>query len=212
MFSSQWHSIILGGLELDWQVLPGTHKYLCEYPIATLRIAKAAWAEEPHAARERHNGMSLHGLIRVLLGMCVMLAFGAGCAARPAGKAPTIAAPPTSSGGAASLCPPPAGATVTVAETDSGRTLCARVSQRIEVYLHGTATNPWSAITAAGDLLRPTANGKLSLAVGVTGAVFTAVGPGQVELVSTRPTCTGQHDGSECNGPAEFRVTLSVGD
>jgi hypothetical protein len=166
-------------------------------------------------------------LIRVLLGVGVVAALSAGCAGRqassaPEGSAPAAsgvsgsaasdsATPPNSSGPVdASLCPTPAATTITVTETDNGRTVCAQVSQRIEIYLHGTVAEPWSAITAAGGGLRPTASGKLSLPVGVTGAVFTAVTRGPAEVVSTRPTCAGQPTGAGCTIFARFRVTVSV--
>jgi hypothetical protein len=161
-------------------------------------------------------------VIRVLLPVAAMVALSAGCAVRQAGGVPANSLPanslpansvpvPSSSGPVdASACPPPAGTTVTVTEADNGRTVCARVSQRIEIYLHGTVAQPWSAITAAGDRLRPTASGKLSLPVGVTGAVFTALAPGPVEVVSSRPMCSAQPGQSGCTALAAFRVTVSV--
>jgi hypothetical protein len=156
--------------------------------------------------------MTVNRLVRVLLGIVVVLAFSSGCAARSKGPAVAVDAPPSSSAGDASLCPPSAGTTVTVAETDTGRTVCARVSQRIEVYLHGTPANPWSAISVADGPLRSATSGKLSLPIGVTGAVFIAVARGQVEIVSTRPMCTGQQRSNGCEGPVEFRVRVSIGD
>ena len=93
-------------------------------------------------------------------------------------------------------------------EKDNGRTVCARVSQRVEVYLSGTVASPWSPITAAGTQLQPTASGKLSLKLGTTGAVFTAVAPGETVVVSTRPMCGAS--GSDCPTTVSFRVTVSV--
>jgi hypothetical protein len=156
-------------------------------------------------------------VFRVLLAVGVVAALSAGCAVRQASSAPSgnaasnSATPPSSNGPVdASLCPTPAATTIAVTETDNGRTVCALVSQRIEIYLHGTVAEPWSALTAAGGGLRPTASGKLSLPVGVTGAVFTAVSRGPAEVVSTRPTCANQPTGSSCTTFARFRVTVSV--
>jgi hypothetical protein len=97
-----------------------------------------------------------------------------------------------------------------VTEADSGRTRCVRVSQRIEIYLHGTVANLWSPITATGHQLQPTASGKLALPVGVTGAVFTAIAMGQADVISTRPMCRSQAAGSDCGTAASFRVTVTV--
>jgi len=152
--------------------------------------------------------MRINGVIPVYLGMALVVAFSAGCAVQPGSSS----VPAASSSGPVDVtpCPPPAGSTITVTEADTGRTVCARVSQRIEIYLHGTVASPWSAITVVGDPLRPTASGKLSLPVGVTGAVFTAVAPGQAEVDSARPTCTSQPGEPACSAVAQFRVTVSV--
>jgi hypothetical protein len=168
--------------------------------------------EEPRDALKRHMRMRSVCEIRVYLVVAVVIAFAAGCAVQP-GSSPTGTVPAASSSGpVASPCPPAAGSTITVSETDTGRTVCARVSQRIEIYLHGTVASPWSAITVVGDPLRPTASGKLSLPLGVTGAVFTAVAPGQAEVDSVRPTCTSQPGGAACSAIAQFRVTVAVRD
>jgi hypothetical protein len=139
-------------------------------------------------------------------------ALSAGCATGTASSVSTPG-PSASSGGQveASPCQPPTETTtITLTEADNGRTVCARISQRIEIYLHGTQANPWSPITAGGAQLRSAASGKLSLQVGVTGAVFTTVAAGQVDVVSSRPMCSPSSAGSGCSGTAEFRVTVSV--
>jgi hypothetical protein len=149
-------------------------------------------------------------LIRVFFAMAVVVTLAAGCAVRPGGDAPNSARPSSDGQVDDSPCPAPSGSTVSVTDTDSGRTICARVSQRVEVYLHGTVAAPWSSIAATGGPLRPTASGKMSLRVGVTGAVFDAVAPGSAEVVSNRPMCTSEPGGSGCTGPVAFHVTVLV--
>ena len=152
-------------------------------------------------------------LVRVLLTLLLIPLLANGCAAGPAGDRPGSdpAQPPTSA-----ACPAPTDSTgsmdstVTVTEVDNGRTVCAAVSQRIEFYLHGTADRLWSPITAEGNPLSPTGSGKLSLAIGVTGAVFTAVAPGAAEVTSTRPTCASAPSGATCDSVVLFRVSVSV--
>ena len=67
-----------------------------------------------------------------------------------------------------------------------------------------------SPITAEGNPLSRNGSGKLSLAVGVTGAVFSAVAPGTVEVTATRPTCASASNAPTCDSVALFRVTVSV--
>lgn len=126
-----------------------------------------------------------------------------GCGSRPAGSG-------LASATGSAVCVPPTGPVITVTELDNHRTVCAGMGQRLEFYLHGTPDRPWSAITGEGNPLSRTNNGKLSLAVGVTGAIFTVVAPGTAAVTSTRPTCASASSGPSCDGVTEFRVTVSV--
>jgi hypothetical protein len=141
----------------------------------------------------------------MLVATAIAAGLTAGCAT---GKASSVSTPGSAE---PSSCRPPTGTTsIIVDETDNGRTVCARVSQRVEVYLHGTSANKWSAITASAGPLQPATSGKLSLQVGVTGAAFTAVSPGEADVVSSRPMCNVTSAASDCPTVVRFRVTVSV--
>jgi hypothetical protein len=132
---------------------------------------------------------------------------GAGCASPGTG----VGAPAPTPTGSGTTCQPSSTATtLTLTETDSGRAVCARVSQRIEIFLHGSAQSKWAPITATGTALAPATSGKLSLAIGVTGAAFAAVAPGVAEVGSTRPMCDTRQAGTECPTTAGFHLTVTV--
>ena len=143
-------------------------------------------------------------LVRLLLVFVPISLLSAGCAVGPPGG------PSSSGSSSATACPSPPGSTITVTELDNGSPVCAGVGQQIEFYLHGTSDRPWSPIAAEGNPLSPTSSGKLSLAVGVTGAVFIAVATGTAEVTATRPTCPSSPGGPTCNSIVMFRVLVSV--
>ncbi len=138
----------------------------------------------------------------------------AGCATQSgagAGATSTAPATTTTATGTASPCPAPAGPIVTVTEAENGQTVCARVGQRIEVFLHGLPDQPWQPITATGTALQPATSGKLALPIGVTGAAFTAVAPGSSDLISRRPLCPSPPPGgAACLAIQAFRVSVTV--
>lgn len=150
--------------------------------------------------------------LRPLLVIVPILLLGNGCATVPAtGQRPSDTPTPSSSASRTpGDCATPAGVTITVTELDNGRTVCAAVTQRIEILLHGSTDRPWTAITANGDQLSPAGTGRMSLGIGVTGAAFTAVRPGEAEVTSTRRVCAPDPNGSACTAVVLFRVTVSV--
>jgi hypothetical protein len=108
---------------------------------------------------------------------------------------------------------------ITITYADNGRTLCVRRGTAVQVYLKGTATNRWSAIHASGDALIPHANGRLMLALGVTGASLLAAHPGVATIRSFRQPCgpdqtpgnqAAQSGTLECGVIIAFHVTVKV--
>ena len=97
----------------------------------------------------------------------------------------------------------------TVAETDSGHTLCLTRSARLEVYLHGSAQNRWSSLRLDGEALRRAPSGKEMLALGVTGGFFVADHAGTARLTSTR-SCGRAAAPNECGSTRTFEITVIV--
>jgi hypothetical protein len=114
----------------------------------------------------------------LLLAVAAGLVAGlAGCGqATPGPATPGPAGTPT---GASCPASP---ATVALTEADNGRSICLARGSRIEVYLHGSATAPWSPIQLDGAALRPVASGKGALALGVTGGFFATETAGTARL------------------------------
>jgi hypothetical protein len=135
--------------------------------------------------------------------LVLIVLLGNGCGTGPAGSA---SAPASGSPD----CVAPTGPVITVTELENGRALCARTGQRLEFYLHGSVERPWSPITSEGNPLSRANSGRLSLALGVTGAVFTTVAPGAGTVTSTRPTCASVSNGPTCGAVTQFRVVVSV--
>jgi len=138
-----------------------------------------------------------------LLLIVLISLLGTGCGT---GRPPVEPAPASGS----AVCGAPTGPVITVTELDNGRVVCAITGQRLEFYLHGSVDRPWSPLASEGNPLSPANNGKLSLAIGVTGAAFTAAAAGTGAVTSTRPTCASVTGGPSCDGVTQFRVTVSV--
>jgi hypothetical protein len=91
---------------------------------------------------------------------------------------------------------PPAGtgpgATATLQVGDAGRTYCLRRGATLAVLLRAVAgSTTWSTPTTSNPrVLPPTANGALSLPIGVTGAAFHAQSRGHATISAVRPPCT----------------------
>jgi len=166
----------------------------------------------------------------------VALALGAvllasGCGQQHAG---TPAGPPLSASASAALVPSPVPgdpgaascgsaappiALITITYTDNGRTLCVRHGAAVQVYLEGTLTNRGSPIHASSDVLTTHANGRLTLALGVTGASFLAAHPGTATIRSFQQPCgpnttpgngAAQSGVLDCGVIIAFHVTVKV--
>jgi hypothetical protein len=133
-----------------------------------------------------------------------------GCAT-PASAPTTGPHPTTSSATQLPTCQPDrSGVTKTITEVDSGSTICLAVGQPLEVYLHGTLAAKWTPIAIDGHALSAVANGKGTLAIGVTGGFFVGSAAGDARLTSSRPPCpTSTPPGSPC-GEATFVVSVEV--
>ena len=145
----------------------------------------------------------------------------------PAGP-PRVGAPSPLPAGAS---PPPPGApsagschgggpqrrVITLTNADNGRSVCVRRGTAVLVYLRGAPASRWSVIHASSAVLRPRANGRGLLALGMTGASFVAVRPGTASITSTRPVCPtpppnsmSQSGTVECGAILGFRVSVRV--
>ncbi len=109
---------------------------------------------------------------------------------------------------------------ITITYADNGRTLCVRPGTAVQVYLKGTGLARWLPIhTSNKAVLAPHANGRLMLAVGVTGASFLAVHRGTATISSFgRPCGPDTTPGNaaapggvmECGVIIAFHVTVKV--
>lgn len=134
--------------------------------------------------------------------------------ASPASPLPGAPAAATCDGNATSRA-----ALITITYADNGRTLCVRRGTAVQVFLKGTPTNRWSAIHASNAVLKPHANGRMTLALGVTGASFLAARPGTAAITSSRQVCgpkatppsaAAQPGTPECGVILGFRATVKV--
>jgi hypothetical protein len=153
------------------------------------------------------------GAAAVLSGCGQQHGTGAGAAA------PASSSSPATGPGPSALCaggrPAAHGSRLTITGADSGSSFCVTRGTNVTVFLKGTPARKWSPIKASGSALRPSANGELALALGVTGASFAAVQPGTAIITSGRPACgpgeTASGTGSmSCNAILAFRVTVTV--
>jgi hypothetical protein len=151
---------------------------------------------------------------------------------RPAPAASVTAASsaiPSATGSAASAQPAAAacgaasavlgpGRTLTLTQADSTRSFCINRGTGVLIYLRGTAIDRWGPLKSSSAVLVPSANGHLSLAVGVTGGYFVAAQPGSAVIASARsrcgpavppsaPTTSGK---ASCGSIELFRVTIRV--
>ena len=167
-------------------------------------------------------------LVAVALGA---VALASGCGQQHAG---TPAGPPLSASAPAPVPSPAPGdpgtaschsasasrtALITITYADNGQTLCVRRGTAVQVFLRGTPANRWSAIHASGDALVPHANGRLMLALGVTGASFLAAHPGTATIRSFKQPCgpgttpgnqAAQSGTLECGVIIAFHATVKV--
>ncbi len=157
-------------------------------------------------------------------------ALATGCGTQHQG---TPAGPPLSGSASPSPAPQPGGpgaasclgssatraTLITITYADNGQTLCVRRGTAVQVFLKGSQAHTWSAIRASNTVLKPHANGRMMLALGVTGASFLAVRPGTVTLTSFRhpcgpgqtpPNAAAQPGTVECGVIIAFRATVKV--
>jgi hypothetical protein len=119
-----------------------------------------------------------------------------GTALSPASSGPAVPAEPSSASPAATDSPGTstgAGCAqgwqtqpVILSEQDSGGRVCLQPGTRLEIYLHGTASDRWSAPVCDSAVLGPAVSGKGTLAIGVTAGFFVARQPGPGHVTSTR--------------------------
>lgn len=154
------------------------------------------------------------GVVAVVIGAAVTACGTAqagpgGAGTQPAsGRAVACSAPPASA----------AGHSLTLSKQDNGKTLCVSTGTTVAIYLQGTAARRWSPIHTASPALKPVANGRLMLKLGVTGAFFKAVKPGVATVTSSLASCPGGGEfggtaspsGAHCRMGTVFRVTLVV--
>lgn len=167
---------------------------------------------------------SMPALVAVALGAVVL---ASGCGQQhvgvPAGPplSPSASAPPAPGDPGDVTCHrgSAAAATLTITYADNGQALCARRGTAVLVFLKGTPANQWSAIHASGDALVPHANGRMTLALGVTGASYLAARPGTATIRSFRQPCgpgatpgnaTASGGALECGVIIAFHVTVKV--
>lgn len=150
---------------------------------------------------------------------------GGGVAASPAASSASsppsspASPPPSSPGGnvAAAACVgrPATRGRLTLTNADSGQSFCVKTGTNVVVYLKGSMAHKWSPILANSSILKPSANGALMLALGVTGASFMAAAPGTAFVESSRPVC-GPGDSAAsagmlvCDAIINFRVSVTV--
>jgi hypothetical protein len=122
--------------------------------------------------------------------------------------------PGTGGGGGAADASCPQGVrtgTVTLSETDQGRTVCVATGTSVEVFLHAKSTGQqWSKPVPDRTILRPAANGKGALQVGVTAGFYLAAEPGQARITAQLAPCRGPKAGPACDAVQLFEVTITV--
>jgi hypothetical protein len=140
------------------------------------------------------------------------------CGQQP-GTSGTTAASTRSSGAAAGAAragchggvPVAAGHTLTLSNSDSGKSFCMSQGATVLVTLRGTPASMWAPIHASSAALAPRANGRLMLARGVTAAYFAAVHPGTALLTSARPACRSYPPASTQASPPAPPATMRCG-
>jgi hypothetical protein len=87
--------------------------------------------------------------------------------------------------------------TLVLSDKDNGRQLCLATGTHLEVYLQGTASDPWTDPAPGSDVLRPEVSGKRALMIGVAAGFFVAAHPGRTTVTASRDA-------------AHFVITVSV--
>ena len=126
--------------------------------------------------------------------VAVLAVMAAGCGSSPApqpGTAVRATAPSTTAPATAPPATAPPGRTATLTITLAGdqKTYHVRVGDKLRVYLRGTSAARWLPPLASSAALTRIPDPAGTLQIGVTGAAFSAVRPGQVTVTSVRPPC-----------------------
>ena len=139
---------------------------------------------------------SVSFLAAAVIGVSALTAACGQQTAGPAGGPSGSPAPPTGPSAAAacgSATPTSSpNRVVTLNEGDSGSSFCIKPGTGVLIYLRGTPTDKWATLKSSSAVMRPSANGHLALAVGVTGGYFVAAQPGVATITSSRGTQTFQ--------------------
>jgi hypothetical protein len=108
---------------------------------------------------------------------------------------------------------PPAGPDVVTSlrAEDSGTTLCVHVGEAFSVFLSGPVAGPfWARVDSSrGSVLERRPTNQLTLARGVTAAIFVGKKAGVTELSSVRPPCSDPH-GSGCDATTAWTAVVVV--
>jgi hypothetical protein len=99
---------------------------------------------------------------------------------------------------------------VTLTEADNGATVCVATGTSVEIYLHAKTGQQWSQPVPDRTILRPAANGKGALQVGVTAGFYLAAEPGQARVTAQLAPCRGPKPGPACDAVQLFEVNISV--
>jgi hypothetical protein len=131
------------------------------------------------------------GLLSVLAAAVAVAT--AGCNGTPEAAAPT---PGPCAGRRAPIGPD---VTTSLRNDDNGVTLCLTKGESVSVFLNAPPDGPgWAAITPTrSKVLTTRATNQITLARGVTAAIFVAAKPGATRLTSLRDPCTGPDAGCD---------------
>src|SRR5215467_6488537 len=160
-------------------------------------------------------------LTAVIIGAAAVIA---GCGQQHPGCGVAAPAPSASPSHPMAACANAAPAThpgkLIITAADNGKSFCVTRGTSVAVFLKGMQNRKWEQIRASSAVLRPHADGQLTLPIGVTGASFAAVQPGTAIISSGQPACgpgappkgsSSQGSGTlECGAILVFRVTVTV--
>jgi hypothetical protein len=153
---------------------------------------------------------------RILLTLAALTAITS-CASTstPGASSSPATSSPTASPTIAAACgtaPARLAGELTLTANDSGKRYCVTTGTTILVLLQGTPTNKWAPIRNSSSVLQPKPDGRFTLRVGETGAVFDAVRPGTATITSSRYPCgpTPHPPKVQCGVVIGYRVDLLI--
>lgn len=168
--------------------------------------------------------LRMRGVLPIAAVVLSVSAMATACGQQRAGSAASSGAAASASARSAAACVRPSGRMsqahpLTLTDRDNGRTICLPQGAGLLVFLHGSMTRWWSPIKSNSPALAARANGRMMLALGVTGAYFVALRPGTATVTSAksicgprvRPTGPTTSTGVHCGGtPMVYKVTLVI--